>query len=77
MRQRQIYCEYQPYMMRPPVRNTRELYAKAASNDNATVDAFAKTWIDHARLNKEKFGDFGTVTVVSGCSIDTLIGPSV
>ena len=57
MRQRQIFCEYQPYTMMPPVRSTRDLYAKAASNDGPTIDVFAKTWIDHARLNKEKFGD--------------------
>jgi len=60
MRQRQIFCEYQPYTMMPPVRSTRDLYAKAASNDGPTIDVFAKTWIDHARLNKEKFGDFGS-----------------
>lgn len=59
MKERTIFCEYQPYIQRPPVRSNRELYAKAASNDGATIDAFAKTWIDNAKLNKQKFGSFG------------------
>lgn len=58
MKKREIFCEYQPYIMQAPVRNTRDLYAKAAANDGATIDAFAETWIDQMRQNKESFGSF-------------------
>jgi len=59
MKERQIFCEYQPYMFYSPVRNNRALYQKAASNDATTIDAFGKTWVDQAKANKKKFGSFG------------------
>lgn len=58
MRFREISCEYQPYILRPPVRNTRDLYAKAAANDGATIESFGKQWVDQMRKNRETFGPF-------------------
>ena len=58
MKVREIQCDYQPYIARPPVRDTRDLYAKAASNDGATVDAFGQTWVAQMRENRATFGPF-------------------
>jgi hypothetical protein len=58
MKERTIQCEYQPYIARPPVRNTRELYNRAASADEPTIASFGQQWLDHIKANREKFGPF-------------------
>lgn len=61
MRVREISCEYQPYIFQPSgVRNTRDLYHKAASNDEATIDNWSKTWIENTRHNHKKHGPFAS-----------------
>jgi hypothetical protein len=58
MKQREIQCEYQPYISRPPVHDTRSLYTKAASNDRATIDAYGQKWVDQIRRNHKTHGPF-------------------
>lgn len=57
MRVRQIACDYQPYISKPPAR-PEKLYEKAASNDKATIDAWSHKWLANIKANKEKFGNF-------------------
>lgn len=60
MKVREINCEYQPYILSPPVRNSRDLYAKAASNDGATIDAYGQQWVDQITRNHKSHGPFKT-----------------
>jgi hypothetical protein len=53
----EIICEYQPYIDHAPV-SRDQLYGKAQSNDEATVNAWRSTWIANIRANHKEFGPF-------------------
>ena len=57
MRKREIICEYQPYIFRPPVASNN-LYQSAVANDGVTIERWRKTWTDNITANKEFFGSF-------------------
>ncbi len=56
-KRREIICEYQPYIDRPPVAR-QALYGQACSNDQATVNSWREVWLKNARANKQRFGSF-------------------
>ena len=56
-KRREIICEYQPYMDRPPVPR-QALYGQACSNDGPTVNTWRPTWIANAQKNHARFGSF-------------------
>lgn len=57
MKKREIVCEYQPYIFHAPT-STKDLRARAVSNDDVTIDAFSAKWLKNIRENKEFFGNF-------------------
>jgi hypothetical protein len=56
-RTREIICEYQPYILNPPVAPA-QLRADAVSGDGPTVERWKETWLNNIRANKKKFGSF-------------------
>ena len=56
-RTREVICEYQPYILNPPVPPS-ELRAEAVANDGPTVAAWKETWLANIQANKDKFGSF-------------------
>lgn len=56
-KRREILCDYQPYIDRPPVAR-QSLYGQACSNDQVTVNSWRETWLRNARANKQRFGTF-------------------
>lgn len=47
--------QYQNYIENPPVRNAKELYHRACSNDGVTIDTWFDTWIKYIRENNERY----------------------
>lgn len=75
---REIICEYQPYVDRPPVQK-EALYGQACSNDKTTVTSWRETWLKNIRANKERFGSFkahgvGQLFGKHNCSAAVLVG---
>lgn len=61
MRSREIVCEYQPYIVSPPV-SSQQLRDNSVRNDKSTIDRWEPVWLKNIRANKEKvrsFADFG------------------
>lgn len=56
MRKAEIDLEYQPYV-EMPIR-PKELFNEACSNDDATINAWRKTWESNVKTNHEKLGPF-------------------
>lgn len=52
-----IVLEYQPPIdLIPP--NYGDIYKQACSGDKVTVETWRKTWVDHYRSAKDRFGNF-------------------
>lgn len=56
-RKAEIELVYQNVIPGPPVQ-PKQLYQQACSNDGATVDSWAKTWIEQIQANRAYVGDF-------------------
>ena len=57
MRTREIVCEYQPYIMQPPVKED-SLFKQACNNDGATVEKWKDDWLSNIEANKKTFSSF-------------------
>jgi hypothetical protein len=57
MRKAEIELEYAPYVDQPPVQ-PKALFQEACENDDATINAWRKTWESNVKANHEKFGPF-------------------
>jgi len=57
MRVREYICEYQNYIMSPPVA-PQQLRSNSTSNDDSTIAAWRNTWLNNIRENKKHFGSF-------------------
>lgn len=57
VKEKLIKCNYQPTILHVPVAPS-ELYAKAASNDAATINSWRHYWIEQFKANHKRFGPF-------------------
>jgi len=57
MKKREIVCEYQPYIMQPPV-PPASLREKSTANDDKTVEFWNDIWINNYRANSKFSGGF-------------------
>ena len=57
MVKREIICEYQQLMLRPPVA-PEQLYQQAVRNDNPTIEAWRDIWVKNIQTNHARFGSF-------------------
>ena len=57
MKVREIVCEYQPYVLAPPVRS-EQLRENSTRNDSATINHWEEIWLTNIRANKESVGSF-------------------
>lgn len=58
----EIDLQYQPLIDGPPSQ-TGNLFNKAASNDDVTINHWRETWLKNAKANFEKFGDFANHSI--------------
>jgi len=54
---RTINLDFQNTILEPPITGA-QMYAQAASNDEATIEHWRNTWVTNIRENKKHFGSF-------------------
>jgi len=57
MKTREIICEYQNYILHQPIA-PQQLRANAVANDDVTIQAFSRKWLQNIRENKKFFKSF-------------------
>lgn len=57
MKKREIICNYQPYIIAPPVAS-KQLRDNSTKNDSTTIEHWQSTWLNNIRANKEHLGSF-------------------
>lgn len=57
MRKREIVCNYQPYIVAPPI-ESKQLKTNSTQNDERTINYWEDIWLENIRANKEYLGSF-------------------
>ena len=57
MKRREIICNYQPYILAPPVASVK-LRENSTKNDSTTINHWQDIWLNNIRANKEQMGSF-------------------
>lgn len=59
MKKREIICNYQPYILRPPV-SGQQLRENSTKNDSTTINHWEDIWLNNIAANKEHIGSFSS-----------------
>lgn len=59
----EIDLTYQPIIEGPPTQKENELFERASSGDQHTVNVWRDVWLKNTRLTKERFGSFAEKSV--------------